>query len=326
MEPFSIFNLDQSFPSCLYDGMTMTAKLGLQLAYSIYLWIIVAVVLLVAHCSSRATRILQSPVQVLVTLVHLSFSRMLITVIEIVSSGTVITGHNEYSVWLADGSVQFGQSYEHIILLCAASLIVVLVVIPYLVIGTLGSFGLRYRWVNKLRPFIDAIHGPYKDNRRYWFGMRLVLLVIIYLTYAILRGRYPQEQQLMTVVFLVTFTIIQATIAPFENDFIGFLDTWVMFNAIMLICINLYSILGGENAEYLLLINLIVMLCTVVAVVVYHVVLVVQRVRKKPILNNATHTTVAIHTSTTPNYQSTGHTTPMDESCQLRESLLDQTY
>ena len=335
-EPIFLLNLGHSFPSCFFNGMTMSIKMGLQYAYAFYLWLIVAVVLLIAHCSFRATRVLmQSSVQVLITLIHLSFSRMLITDIEVFSSSTIITEDREYLVWLADGNVQFGKTIGHIVLLCGATLVAALVIFPYLLLGTLGSFGLRYQWVNKLRPFIDAIHGPYKDNRRYWFGMRLILLVIVYTTYAILRGPYPQEQLLLTLVLLVTFTIVQAYIRPFQKDLVGILDTWLMFNTIILVCINLYSTLGGNNAVYLLLTNLILVLCTVLAVVIGHIIMVVKRVKAElqPFPNLLRKDTTSAKPKVTGSVVSLSqgiHTNNDYQSIQqspggLREPLLDQS-
>ena len=71
-EPVFLLNLDQAFPSCFFNGMTMSIKMGLHYAYSFYLWLIVAVVLLVTRCSSRATKVLvESSVQVLMTLILL---------------------------------------------------------------------------------------------------------------------------------------------------------------------------------------------------------------------------------------------------------------
>ena len=292
-EPVILLNLDQAFPSCFFNGMTMSVKMGLQYAYAFYLWLLVFVVLLITRYSSQATRfLLKSSVQVLMTLIHLSFSRMLITDIEVFSSSTIITEDREYLVWLADGSVLFGKKIGHALLLVIATLAAALVIFPYLLLGTLGSFGLRYRWVNKLRPFIDAIHGPYKDDRRYWFGMRLILLVTVYITYAIMRGRYPQEQVLLTLVLLATFTIVQAYIRPFQKDLVGILDTWLMFNTIFLVCINLYNELGGKNAIYLLLANLILVLCTALVVVIGHTVMLVKhmKVKLKPFPNLINHT------------------------------------
>ena len=243
---------------------------------------------------------------------------------------------------LADGNVQFGKTIGHIVLLCGATLVAALVIFPYLVLATLGSFGLRYRWVNKLKPFIDAIHGPYKDNKRYWFGVRLILLVIVYATYAILRGPYPQEQLLLTLVLLVTFAIVQAYIKPFQKDLVGILDTWLMFNTILLVCINLYSTLGGSSAVYLLLANLIVVLCTALVVVIGHIKMVVKcvKVKPQPVSNLVEH--AAINTSLessrvtmsivsiSQNTDSTKHSQPIENSneqysmSRLREPLLDE--
>ena len=281
MEPFDLINLDQAFSSCLYDGMTMSVKLGLQLAFSFYLWLIVAVMLVIARCSSWVTKYLvQSSVQVLITLIHLSFSRMLMTVIEVFSFVTITTEDRQYIVWLVDGTIEYGKNIGHVILLCIATMVSVFVILPYLLVGTLGSFGLRYRWVNKLRPFIDAIHGPYKDNRRYWFGMRLVVLVVVYATYAMLRGQYPFEQQLFSVMLLVGFTVVQAAITPFKQVWVGILDTWVMFNAIMMASASLYCSFGGTKSPYLLVFSLLLVLVTALAVLVYHIVLLVKRIKR----------------------------------------------
>ena len=344
-EPIFLLNLDQSFPSCFFNGMTMSIKMGLQYAYAFYLWLIVFVVLLIARCSFQATKFLvQSSVQVLMTLIHLSFSRMLITDIEVFSSSTIITEDSKYLVWIADGSVPFGKSIGHIVLLCGATLIAALVIFPYLLLGTLGSFGLRYRWVNKLRPFIDAIHGPYKDNRRYWFGVRLILLVTVYATYASLRGRYPQEQLLLTLVLLVTFSMVQAYIRPFQKDLVGILDTWLMFNTILLVCINLYSVLGGSSAVYLLLVNLIVVLCTAIVVLIGHIIMVVKhvKVKPKPVSNLVEHAAISTNSesprvtmsvvSISQNTNSTNDSQPIYignskerySMSRLREPLLDE--
>lgn len=271
-EPFFILNLDQSFSSCLFDGMTMTTKMVFLLAYAFYLWFLVAVMILVAQCSSRVSAIImKSSVQVLMTLVHLSLSRLLITTIDIYSYARVFTAVSNDSVWLIDGSVPYGGTAGHIILLLIATLIGIFIIIPYLLVGTLGSFGLRYHWVNKLRPFIDAIHGPYKDKRQYWFGVRLILLVAVYINYTLLRGQYPKEQSLVTLSLMVMFVTSQAILKPFQSELIGGLDMWFMFNAIMLVIINVYKVLGAHHAEYLLLLNLITVLITMAVVVCGHV-------------------------------------------------------
>ena len=66
---------------------------------------------------------MKSSVQVLMTLIHLSFSRMLITDIEVFSFSTIITEEREYLVWFADGNVQVGKTIGHRVLLGFATLV-----------------------------------------------------------------------------------------------------------------------------------------------------------------------------------------------------------
>ena len=70
------------------------------------------------------------------------------------------------------------------------------------------------------------------------------------------------------------------------------LDIWLMFNTILLVCINIYSALGGKNAIYLLLANLILVLSTAIAVVIGHTVMLVKYMKAelKPFLNLIKHT------------------------------------
>ena len=101
---------------------------------------------------------------------------------------------------------------------------------------------------------------------------------------------------------LVTFTIVQAYVRPFQKDLVEILDAWLMFNTIILVCINLYSALGGNNAVYLLLTNLIVVLLTDAAVVIGHIVMLVKRMKWKP--KPVPNSKLAEHSVTTTNSES----------------------
>ena len=35
------------------------------------------------------------------------------------------------------------------------------------------------RWINRIRPFLDAFYGPYTDKYRYWPGLLLLIRVIL---------------------------------------------------------------------------------------------------------------------------------------------------
>ena len=78
----SFLNLNLGFPLCLYDGMTELWKAGLSLVFPVYLLTIVVILIILSRYSTwLSNRISHSSVQVLVTVVHLSFSNLLLTII-----------------------------------------------------------------------------------------------------------------------------------------------------------------------------------------------------------------------------------------------------
>ena len=88
----SFLNLNVGFPLCFYDGMTDLWKGGLSLVFPIYLLIIVVVLIILSRYSTwLSNRISHSSVQVLVTVVHLSFSKLLLTIIDVFTSSIIYT-------------------------------------------------------------------------------------------------------------------------------------------------------------------------------------------------------------------------------------------
>ena len=123
----SLVNLELGFPVCFYNGMDDIVKTGLQFAFPIYIWSIVTVIILVSRCSTRVSRLIsQSSVQVLATLIHLSYSKLLSTTVDILVYETVETEsqngtNNTYNVWYFDGNVHY-LTEGHIVLFIFALL------------------------------------------------------------------------------------------------------------------------------------------------------------------------------------------------------------
>ena len=71
----SLMNLDVGFPMCLYNGMTPTVKTAIQFVYPVYLLVLIIGFIIFSHCSTRTSnRTASYSVQVLASLIHLSFS------------------------------------------------------------------------------------------------------------------------------------------------------------------------------------------------------------------------------------------------------------
>ena len=84
-------------------------KTWLQFVFPLYFWILVAVIIITAHHSTKASKLVgRNPVQVLATLFLLSYTKLLRMIITMFSS-TVLTYPDDYArrVWLYDGNVNF---------------------------------------------------------------------------------------------------------------------------------------------------------------------------------------------------------------------------
>ena len=73
---------------------------------------------------------------------------------------------------------------------------------------------LRSHFIAKyFHPFIDTIHRPYKDNLKCWFGVRLFVPSLIYITTAVLEGSNLTLQFLLLIqIILESFTIAQPVV------------------------------------------------------------------------------------------------------------------
>ena len=267
-----LLNMRQAFPACLYSGMHYYMNLYINFFYSLYLWLIVSFIIFLAHYSTKVANLLMgSSVQVLMTLIHLSLAKILVSSIDAFLFARVYTeSADPYTVWLYNGSIHYGTGM-HIPLLITASLFTSIVIVPYVGLALFGWTCLRFSCINKLRPFFDTIYGPYEDSYRYWFGLRLVLLVFIAISTASMTGEFTFYQYLLQIVLLVMFTIFQAYLKPFKKSWVNILDTWCMLNVLALVCINMYRICQDFHSEYILFASLISICSTILGIFFYHV-------------------------------------------------------
>ena len=320
-------NLCQSSPLCFYDGMTFDVSLVVIFLNSVVLWLSVFVVVTLARFSSRISRLLvQSSVQVLVTVIHLSFSNVTFGIIYTFSYSVIVTDNNEtYTVLLMDGTVPYGQTPFHVAMLVVASLFAVGFILPYTLVGTFGSFCLRFWWMNKIRSFVDTMHSPFQDNMRYWFGVRLILLQLLTALYVVQQGQNQFYLLLLDLVLVFAFTIVQAYRKPFRNHWIGLLDTWLMANVVLLICLNLYGVSRGKRTEYFLFVALTVVFVTFLAIIGYHARLFYMSVveKCKPRKQLALFPYTKSSSSVSPCRPDQESSNVDYGSCRLRESLLE---
>ena len=186
-------NLDLGIETCFFDGMNEYSKTWLQFIFPLYVWSLVVLIIIASDYSSRLSRLFGSnPVAVLATLFLLSYGKFLRTVITAMFS-TILDYSNEVkvTVWLCDGNVRYFHG-KHIALFLAALLSLLLFLLPYTLLLTVGQWlqansnRKLFRWINKprIKPFLDAYQAPYRDQHRYWTGLLLCLRCALFLVFA----------------------------------------------------------------------------------------------------------------------------------------------
>ena len=249
----SLLNLDLGFPLCLYKGMTTAAKVGFQFIFPIYLWSIVIGMIVVSKYSIKLSNFISnSSVQVLATLLYLSFAKLLRTVIDIASyskihSVTLIHNASSYygsndeaAVWYYNGEA-YGRGI-HGLLLAVAVAFTALYLLPYAILTTFSHCLMRFRLFNRLRPFIDAYGGPFKDKWRFWFGLRLWLVVFLFLLDGGLQGTNTRSMLSLHFIVISSFILFQVLVHPYKNRFVELLDTFLLTNYWLIIAS--YFLLG----------------------------------------------------------------------------------
>ena len=166
-----LLNLYVSAPMCFYNGMTEVVKTALQFVVPVYAWGIVLLLILLSKRSMYIANLTSgNSVQVLITLVHLSFIKILNNVARIFSPVKLYRMTNNSSpykidyMWYGNATIPYGGTVEHCLLLATASIFTVGFLLPYAVMSFAAPYCLRYRVVNRFRPIYETQYGPYKEK------------------------------------------------------------------------------------------------------------------------------------------------------------------
>ena len=225
----SIMNLSLGFPLCLYNGMTPVVKTGLLFIYPVYLWVLMIGFITFSQYSTRVSnRTAMHSVQVLASLMYLSFSKILMTVIDIIAFIPVHTSHKgTMTVWYGDGSVLYlSPSGGHLILFLISMVFLLLFILPFTLFVSFGRLCMRLSCVNKyLRQFLESFQGPFKHNKGYWFGVRVVVLVHVYLMWGMLRGDNFKLMLFLQLVPVSVLCCFQLYLKPYRNSLLNVVDS-----------------------------------------------------------------------------------------------------
>jgi hypothetical protein len=243
-------NLDVGIETCFYDGLDAYTKTWLQFIFPLYIWLIVIVIIIAAHHSTKISKLVgKNPVQVLATLFLLSYAKMLRTIITIFSS-TTLTYPDGYMkrVWLYDGNLNFLKG-KHIPLFIVALLFLILVSVPFT--ATLMCIQWLQRvshikviaWVTKLQPLFDAFTGPYKLKHRYWVGLLLLVRVCLFLVFSLNTYGDPTINLLAIIACMFTlFAYLSIIGGVYKLWWINIIESAFILNLGLLSAAGLYKV------------------------------------------------------------------------------------
>ena len=273
-------NLDFGIETCFYHGMTAYHKVWLQFVFPLYIWFIIATIIVLCRYSTwLSNKIGGNVVQVLATLILLSFTKIFRTFAPALT-WVSLPCKNDSTVWYVDGNVPY-LSLEHAVLMAAAVLFLLLAV-PYTLALLFDAMIEKYltrirffrnQWI-KFKPFVDAYHGPYKDNCRFWTGLLLLVrmsftLVSLHLdTYA-------------TLLFITTSTSVLLSLMVFfggvyQKSYLNILECLSLLNLAMLSAIYnpWYDSLKDTGVDIdVTIVSVSVALVIFIGILFYHVFL-----------------------------------------------------
>ena len=294
---FSVFiawlNLDFGIETCFYNGMDAYSKTWLQFVFPVYNWVLVGLMIFINHFSShRFAKLLgNSLVSVLATLFLLSYAKILRNVITIPSTYLEYPTYNRM-VWLYDANIDY-VSGKHIPLFIVAVLVFLFLFLPYTLLLLFGQWlqaisHLRlFSWVNRLKPFMDSYHAPYKAKHRYWPGLLLVLRFVLLLVFAF----NPQQDPSVNLLAILVGTAILLVWAwvsggVYRNWCLDALEGSFALNLIILVGATFYVNHSGGNQLAVGYISVSIAFLTFIGILVYHIFLLVWSILKKvPELN-----------------------------------------
>ena len=272
-------NLDLGIETCFYHGMTAYVKMWLQFVFPLYIWFIIATIIVLCRYSTwLSNKIGANVVQVLATLILLSFSKIFrtavlaikFTTLSCANSGKIIAKF----VWSMDGNVTY-LSPKHCVLMAAAVLFL-LFAVPYTLALLFDPVIEKYltrmtffrkQWI-KFKPFVDAYHGPYKDNCRFWTG----LLLLVRMSFTLVSLHLSTYVGL---IFITTSTSVLLSLmilygGVYQKNYLNILEWLSLINLSLLSAI--YSGLCDKlSAQHVVtIISVSVAVITFVGVIVFH--------------------------------------------------------
>ena len=249
-------NLDLGIETCFFNGLDSYWKTWLQFVFPLYIWLLIAIIITGSHYSGRVSRLCgNNAVPVLATLILMSYSKLLQTITNVLMIDPIdCEGIVAWNVWSVDGNIGY-LSGKHIPLFVVAVLFL-FVGLVYTGLVFSGQWLQRYSGkcckssrdpVVKLKPFIDAYTGPYKNEYRFWTGLFLIVRLAITPVFSYTTSSIPEANNY--IISFLTFFAAYLSKDIYRNKAVNALETFYCINLGLLSMLSIFSTQMNYSAE-----------------------------------------------------------------------------
>ena len=230
----SWLNLDLGIQACFYNKMDSYGKLLLQLVFPFYIFILIAIIIILCNCSRRVAHLFgkKNPEATLYTLILLSYSKLIRLIITALQF-TIIQypESTQKIVWMFDANVLY-FSVTHIPRFIVAILITFLGTVYTILLLFSQLFNrcsehrvMRWTTHKYYIHFLKAHHAPFSDKHRYWVG----LLLFVRLAHYLISAFVSDSVVILSVSFLALSMIVykQLNGKVYETRWLDSIETFI---------------------------------------------------------------------------------------------------
>ena len=273
-------NLDFGIEVCFVNGMDSYIKTWLQFVFPAYIWALVGLIIIGSRYSvTLSNHLATNAVPVLATLFLLSYTKILRTIVAALSFTFInLPDETTEAVWLRDGNIPYFKG-KHIALAVFGILAFLLIAVPYTFLLLFGqllqavSNRRLFRWVNKVMPFFDAYHAPYKNKHRYWTGLLLFIRTAVLVAISINFAADPGINLLCigcSAVFILSHSLSVGGV--YKKWYLTMLESSFFINLITLVPFMFYFQQAVGKQRGVVQISTIVAFATFIGIVALHLI------------------------------------------------------
>ena len=279
----SWLNLELGIDVCYIEGMDVYTRTWLQLAFPVYIILLVVLLIFVSRYSTKFSKLIakRDPVATLATLILISYGKLFhVVLLAQPFSFAALTFPDNHSevLWLPDGTVGY-LSGKHVVLFIVALLILImciaygLLLFFWQLILRLPNWKIFKCFRNpNFHLFMATYTFPYVPRHRYWTGMLLLARAILYLIAAANVSGDPQIQ-LISIVFVLTAIVLLKFIATkiYKKSIIDIFDSFFYVNIIFLASFSSYNLSTGGNQDGVAYTSVCLAILMTIFIILYHI-------------------------------------------------------